>query len=78
MSNINDQVNTENRNTATLGGILTIIESIYQIADEILDKQATHYQLKEVLEIISERATLASMDIEELKQQIIGLVDLGE
>ena len=78
MSNTNEQVNTENRNTVTLGGILTMIESIYQIADEILDKQATHYQLEEVLEIISERATLALMDIEELKQQIIGLVDLGE
>ena len=78
MSNTNNQVNTENRNTATLGGILTMIESIYQIADEILDKQATHYQLEEVLEIISERATLALMDIEELKQQIIGLVDLVE
>lgn len=78
MSNINIQMNTENRNTITLGGILTMIESIYQIADEILDKQATHYQLEEVLEIISERATLALMDIEELKQQIIGLVDLVE
>ena len=78
VSNMNDQVNTENRNTATLGGILTIIESIYQIADEILDKQATHYQLEEALGFISERATLALMDIEELKQQIIGLVDLGE
>ena len=78
MSNINVQVNTENRNTATLGGILTMIESIYQIADEILDKQATHYQLEEALGFISERATLALMDIEELKQQIIGLVDLGE
>ena len=49
MSNTNDQVNTENRNTATLGGILTMIESIYQIADEILDKQATDYQLEEAL-----------------------------
>lgn len=78
MSNINDQINTENRNTATLGGILTMIESIYQIADEILDKQATHYQLEEALGFISEKATLALMDIEELKQQIIGLVDLGE
>jgi hypothetical protein len=78
MSNTNIQINTENRNTATLGGILTMIESIYQIADGVLDKQATHYQLEEVLEIISERATLALMDIEELKQQIIGLVDLGE
>lgn len=78
MSNTNIQMNTENRNTITLGGILTMIESIYQIADEILDKQATHYQLEEVLEIISERATLALMDIEELKQQIIGLVDLVE
>lgn len=78
MSNINIQMNTENRNTTTLGGILTMIESIYQIADEILDKQATHYQLEEVLEIISERATLALMDIEELKQQIIGLVGLVE
>ena len=78
MSNINDQVNTENRNTATLGVILTMIESIYHIADEILDKQATHYQLEEALGFISERATLALMDIEELKQQIIGLVDLGE
>lgn len=78
MSNTNDQVNTENRNTATLGGILTMIESIYQIADEILDKQATDYQLEEALGFISERATLALMDIEELKQQIIGLVDLGE
>lgn len=77
MSNTNIQINTENRNTATLGGILTMIESIYQIADGVLDKQATHYQLEEVLEIISERATLALMDIEELKQQIIGLVDLG-
>ena len=78
MSNTNDQVNTENRNTATLGGILTMIESIYQIADEILDKQATDYQLEEALGFISEKATLALMDIEELKQQIIGLVDLGE
>lgn len=78
MSNTNIQVNTENRNTATLGGILMMIESIYQIADEILDKQATHYQLEEALGFISERATLALMDIEELKQQIIGLVDLGE
>lgn len=78
MSNTNDQVNTENRNTATLGGIFTIIESIYQIADGTLDKQATHYQLEEALGFISERATLALMDIEELKQQIIGLVDLGE
>lgn len=78
MSNMNIQVNTENRNTATLGGILTIIESIYQIADEILDKQATDYQLEEALGFISEKATLALMDIEELKQQIIGLVDLGE
>lgn len=78
MSNINVQVNTENRNTATLGGILTMIESIYQIADEILDKQATDYQLEEALGFISEKATLALMDIEELKQQIIGLVDLGE
>lgn len=78
MSNINVQVDTENRNTATLGGILTMIESIYQIADEILDKQATDYQLEEALGFISEKATLALMDIEELKQQIIGLVDLGE
>lgn len=78
MSNTNDQVNTENRNTATLGGILTMIEDIHQIADEILDKQATHYQLEEALGFICERATLALMDIEELKQQIIGLVDLGE
>ena len=78
MSNTNDQVNTENRNTATLGGILMMIESIYQIADEILDKQTTHYQLEEALGFISERATLALMDIEELKQQIIELVDLGE
>lgn len=78
MSNTSDQVNTENRNTATLSGILTMIESIYQIADEILDKQATHYQLEEALGFISEKATLALMDIEELKQQIIGLVDLGE
>ena len=45
MSNTNDQVNTENRNTATLGGILTMIKDIHQIADEILDKQATDYQL---------------------------------
>lgn len=72
MSNTNDQVNTENRNTATLGGILTMIESI------ILDKQAMDYQLEEALGFISEKATLALMDIEELKQQIIGLVDLGE
>ena len=78
MSNTNIQINTENRNTVTLDGILMMIESIYQIADGVLDKQATHYQLEEVLEIISERATLALMDIEELKQQIIGLVDLGE
>ena len=78
MSNINVQVDTENRNTATLGGILTMIEDIHQIADEILDKQATHYQLEEALGFICERATLALMDIEELKQQIIGLVDLGE
>ena len=63
---------------ATLGGILTIIESIYQIADGILDKKATHYQLEEALGFICDRATLALMDIEELKQQIIGLVDLGE
>ena len=62
MSNTNDQVNTENRNTVTLGGILMMIESIYQIADEILDKQATHYQLEEALGFISERATLALMD----------------
>lgn len=78
MSNTNDQVNTENRNTATLGGILMMIESIYQIADGVLDKQATHYQLEEALGFICERATLALMDIEKLKQQIIGLVDLGE
>ena len=55
-----------------------MMESIYQIADEILDKQATHYQLEEALGFICERATLALMDIKELKQQIIGLVDLGE
>ena len=55
-----------------------MIEDIHQIADEILDKQATHYQLEEALGFICERATLALMDIEELKQQIIGLVDLGE
>ena len=55
-----------------------MIESIYQIAGEILDKQATDYQLEEALGFISEKATLALMDIEELKQQIIGLVDLGE
>lgn len=78
ISNTHNQINTENRNTATLGGILAMIESIYQIADEILDKQATHYQLEEALGFICERATLALMDIEELKQQIIGLVDLGE
>lgn len=78
MSNTNNQVNTENRNTATLGSILTMIEDIHQIADEILDKQAAHYQLEEALGFICERATLALMDIEELKQQIIGLVDLGE
>ena len=78
MSNTNYQINTENRNTATLGGILMMIEDIHHIADEILDKQATHYQLEEALGFICERATLALMDIEELKQQIIGLVDLGE
>lgn len=55
-----------------------MIEDIHQIADEILDKQATHYQLEEALGFICEQATLALMDIEELKQQIIGLVDLGE
>ena len=78
MSNTYTQVNTENHNMATLGGILTIIESIYQIADGILDKQATRYQLEEALGFICDRATLALIDIEELKQQIIGLVDLGE
>ena len=55
-----------------------MIESICQIADGVLDKQTTHYQLEEALGFICERATLALMDIEELKQQIIGLVDLGE
>ena len=78
MSNKLLRINTENRNTAMLSDILTMIESIYQIAYEILDKQATHYQLEEVLGFICERATLTLMDIEELKQQIIGLVDSGE
>ena len=31
MSHINIQINTENRNMATLGGILPMIESIYQM-----------------------------------------------
>lgn len=83
MSNAIHQTNTEKHSTATLGSIYAIIEEIYEIADGTLDGKVTKatytedgdkvqvpFTHKEALEFVAERASLALMEVDDLKRQI--------
>lgn len=83
MSNINTPTQPEICNTATLWGIYSTIEEIYEIADATLDGKITKtattedgekvqisFTHKDGLEFILDRLSVVLSDIDDLKRQI--------